>query len=313
MTGQKRAIVTGPTGAVGTALCSVLLEGGWDVTAVIHAASRRIGSIPDGVRVILLSLDEIGKLPQVLSSNADVFFHLGWRGTIGPERNDMDMQAANIRSALDAVETASRLGCGVFVGAGSQAEYGRIEGMVRADSPCSPGNGYGMAKLAAGFMTREKCHVLGIRHVWPRLLSVYGPHDNPRSVLPMLLEALIRKEPFPLTAGEQMWDYLYAEDAGRALLHLALEGKDGSIYPVGSGEVRTLRSCFEALRDAVCPGMELEIGRIPYPPGQVMYLQADTEPLFRDTTWRPQVSFAEGIRRTVKARLAEGGKGTDHV
>lgn len=89
-----------------------------------------------------------------LDDSCDAFFHLAWTGTVGAARNDMFQQNKNVEYALEAVELAASLGCKIFVGAGSQAEYGRVEGKLCADTPVFPENGYGIAKLCAGQMTR---------------------------------------------------------------------------------------------------------------------------------------------------------------
>ena len=80
----------------------------------------------------------------------------------------------NVKQCLDAVFASKSLGCKVFVGAGSQAEYGNKGGVMRPDTFPEPISGYGMAKLCAGQMTRYLCKQAGIKHVWPRILSVYG-------------------------------------------------------------------------------------------------------------------------------------------
>ena len=73
-----------------------------------------------------------------LPVQADAFFHLAWAHTIGAGRNDMPAQIENIRYTIDAVRTAAAMGCRVFVGTGSQAEYGRVDGVLRADTPTNP-------------------------------------------------------------------------------------------------------------------------------------------------------------------------------
>ena len=83
---------------------------------------------------------------------------------------------------------------------------------------------------------------------------------------------------------------------------MAVSGKDGAIYPLGSGKVQTLRQYFEQIRDAVDPSLPLGLGEIPYAPNQVMHLQADLTPLTSDTGFIPKVLFEEGIKRTVAAR-----------
>jgi nucleoside-diphosphate-sugar epimerase len=157
-----------------------------------------------------------------------------------------------------------------------------------------------MAKLCAGEMTRAICHQLGMRHVWARVLSVYGVNDGPLSVISILLDKLFKGEKPALTAGEQLWDYIYAEDAGEALCRMAELGRDGAIYPVGYGQARPLRDYFEMLRDAVDPLLPLGLGEIPYPPNQVMHLEADISGLSRDTGFMPATPFEVGIRQVVE-------------
>lgn len=295
------AIVFGATGAVGTALVQKLLDKGIKTYAVVRSESNRVDNIPKGAEVVRCSLQQVEQLSSLIHAPVDAFFHLAWAHTIGPGRNDMLAQTENIRHAVLAVRQAAKLGCKVFVGTGSQAEHGRIEGIMRPDSPCNPLNGYGMGKLCAGAMTRYEAQTLGMRHEWARLLSVYGPNDGPMSVIPMIMEKLLNGEEPALTAGEQQWDYLYSTDAAEALIAIAERGKDGAVYAVGGGATRSLREYFCLVRDAVDPALPLGLGEMPYPPGQVMYLQADISALQMDTGFAPKVSFEEGIQLTVQA------------
>ena len=97
-----------------------------------------------------------------------------------------------------------------------------------------------------------------------------------------------------------MWDYLYSEDAARALYLLGQKGRDGRTYCIGSGQARPLREYIEMLRDAINPALPLGIGEVPYGENQVMYLCADISDLTRDTGFVPEVTFEEGIRRTIE-------------
>ncbi len=294
----QSAVVTGPTGAVGTALCKLLAEEQIKVYAVVHPESKRAEHLKtiDGVRIIPCDAAELSQLSDI---EADAFFHLAWAKTTGQGRNDMPAQIDNIRYTIDAVHAASRLGCKVFVGAGSQAEYGRVDHALTPDTPCFPENGYGMAKLCAGQMSRIECEKLGIDHIWPRILSVYGPHDGENAMIPQVIRKLLSGEKPALTAGEQIWDYLYAGDAAEALYRLALMGKAGRIYPLGSGHAQPLRAYIEALRDAVDPSLPLGFGEVSYGEKQVMHLEADIDALQRDTGFEPETDFAVGSRKTI--------------
>lgn len=298
---MKNAIVSGSLGSIGVALVRQLVRRQIRVYALVRAAGdpRIEHRLPKEAIVIPCDMREYDTLPQRIDAPVDAFFHLAWAGTIGPQRDDMLLQTENIRCAVVAAQAAKALGCDVFVGVGSQAEHGHIEGRVTASAPCFPVNGYGMAKLCAGQMTRAVCRQLGIRHVWARVLSVYGAYDSPLSVISILLDELTKGEKPALTAGEQMWDYLYADDAGEALCRMAESGRDGAIYPLGSGTIRPLREYFEMLRDAVDPALPLGIGQLPYPPNQVMHLEADISELTRDTGFTPKTPFEVGIRQVI--------------
>lgn len=295
------AVVTGPTGAIGHALCRRLLDEGIEVFAVVRPGSPRAEALGErtGLTLVPCDMSRLAELPDLLPG-ADAFFHLAWGNTTGAGRNDMPAQLRNIQYTVEAVQTAKALGCTVFVGAGSQAEYGRVDGPLRPETPCFPENGYGMAKLCAGQMSRLECERLGLDHVWPRILSVYGPHDGESAMIPAVIRQLLAGERPALTAGEQVWDYLYADDAAEALVCMALRGKNGAVYPLGSGKARPLREYVEQLRDAIDPALPLGFGEVPCGEKQVMYLEADLSALEADTGFSPGTDFRVGIGRTVE-------------
>ncbi len=315
--------ITGATGAVGIGLIKECLKRGTGVTVLVRPGSPRIQNLTEAsetgfLEIVACDLRDLKNLSIVdgdfLGSGdgriaghgtSAAFFHLGWAGTIGPGRNDEGMQRQNVEYALDAVRLAAGLGCKAFVGAGSQAEYGRLGSEpLRPDTPCHPETAYGRAKLMACGETAALCRKLRITQVWPRILSVYGPCDGERTMITSVIRQLLAGERPALTAGEQMWDYLYSADAGRALYLLGERACEdpalhGRIYPLGSGQARPLREYIEILRDAIDPALPLGFGEIPYGPDQVMHLQADITALTRDTGFVPETDFADGIRETI--------------
>ena len=296
---MNRVVITGATGVVGMALINKCIEEGIEAVALVNPESTRLGRIPDDphIKVIKCALSDYATADI---GPCDAMFHLAWSGTIGDGRNDRKLQELNASYAIDAVKLAHRIGCRVFVGAGSQAEYGRVSGKISADTPCNPENEYGRAKLKALESTGKLCRELGIRHVWPRILSIYGPYDGERTMVISLIRTLLAGGKPALTKGEQMWDYLYADDVADALIRLAGNGKDGGIYPIGSGIARPLREYIEIIRDQINPALPLGFGEVPYSDKQVMYLCADIQKLTEDTGFIPSVGFEEGARRTIE-------------
>lgn len=296
------AVVTGPTGVLGPAVCDALLDAGCTVYAVCRPGSQRAAAVPAHPRLHRIECDlaEIASLPGMIPDRVDAFFHLAWAFTAGPRRVDMPSQIDNIHAVIAAIRTAAAMGCKVFVGSGSQAEYGPCDAPLRADTPAFPDTPYGMAKLCAGQMGRLEAERLGLDFIWPRILSVYGPYDSKRVMTISVIHQLLEGKCPALTMGEQMWDFLYAADAGEALYLLARHGRSGAVYPVGSGDARPLREYIFALRDAIDPSLPLGFGQIPYGARPIMFLQADIRALQNDTGFRPHTGFDEGIRKTIE-------------
>lgn len=298
---MTKAIVTGPTGAIGVALIEELVKHNIFVYAVCRKNSSRIANIPVHklVKIIECDLDELNTLALKINSGCDIFYHLGWMATIGDGRNDTDLQLQNIRYTLDAVNVAHQLNCRRFIGAGSQAEYGRVEGKISPNTPAFPENGYGIAKLCAGQLSRIKCEQLGIAHIWTRILSIYGPFDGPRTMISSTIRTLLDKNKPALTLGDQQWDYLYSKDAATAFYLIGKHGISGKTYCIGSGQAAPLRQYIETLRNQIDPSLPLGFGEIPYGDKQVMHLEADISDLHKDTGFVPQYSFEKGIQETI--------------
>ena len=299
---MKKVIITGPTGAVGVSLIQELIAHNIEVTAICRPASKRLSSIPKHplVRIVECGVDQLLTLKDQLDHDYDAFYHFAWDGTYGDSRQDLYRQANNMLYTLDAVHLAHAAGCSGFVGAGSQSEFGHVEGVLHPDMPCAPDNGYGIAKLDAGRMSRLECRKLGIRHEWCRIVSLYGPFDGQYTMVMSDIYKMLRGERPQYTKGDQVWDYIYSKDAARAFRLVAEKGKDGSIYCFGTGKPRLLKDYILAIRDAVNPELEVGLGELPYYPNQVMHLEADISNLTEDTGFVPQYSFEEGIRETVE-------------
>lgn len=312
----KRAIVTGGTGVTGNALVRYLLQQNIEVTALVRPGSFRRCFLPADhplLTIVDCGLEDYGHIGKDLAKmQYDAFFHLAWDGSTGKEkvdnRNNFKLQNGNVTYALDAVELCHELSCPVFVMTGSQAQYGRKEGLVVETMEKHPENGYGMAKLCAEGMTRLLCQRYGIRHIWPILFSIYGPNDATESLIDTSIRGLLQGKTLPYTRGEQKWDYLYSFDAARALLLLAEQGEDGEVYHVANGRSIPLQEYIREIYRIVAPDIEPRIGEVPYSVNQVMFLGADTAKLYEATGFVPEYTFEQGIREIVKSIQMEMGK-----
>lgn len=297
----KKVVMTGGSGPVGAALLRKLLQENVKILLFLRENSTRKAYVPQDERIQIVNCD-LADLHdyEPEESDYDVFFHLGWVLTNKISRQDMPVQLQNVRYSCDAVALAKKMGCHTFVGAGSQAEYGRHDEPLSVDTVCQPEIAYGVAKLSANYSTKLMCEQFGMRHVWARILSAYGVYDYPNLLISSTIIKALKKERLEFTKAEQIWDLVYEDDLAEALFALAQRGAHGISYPIGSGQARPLREYIEILRDRIDPEQELYFGAIPYTEKQVMHLETDISRLTADTGWTPKTSYEDGITYTIQ-------------
>lgn len=294
-----RIAVTGASGMIGSTLVELALAEGHEVIAIVRPNSIRNKNLPDSKNLKVIESD-ISDITQLLGvESCDMFFHLAWKNTSVEGRDDVHTQCDNIRDTLKAVDVAHSWGVSTFIGAGSQAEYGMIKTKLDGSIPTNPESGYGIAKYTSGKFAKLLCNQLGIKFCWARILSVYGEKDTDNTLVMYLIKSLIADEVPELTKCEQIWDYIYSEDAAAALFAIGKHGIDGKTYCIGSGDCRPLRDYVEDIRDSINPEASIRFGVREYYPHQVMMLCADITELTDDTGFVPKYSFREGISRIV--------------
>lgn len=300
---MKKIIVTGATSMLGLATINEAIKHNIQVLAIIRAGSKKSSRIPINrlISVIECNNDSLDFIPvEHFEKDYDVFYHFAWDYTDKTTRNSPVLHETNIKHTLDAVELAKKLGCRKFIGAGSQAEYGRIEGKLSASTPINPDIAYGIAKYAAGRLSNLRCKELDIEHIWVRILSVYGIYDQPTTMISYAIRELLAGNNPEYTKCEQKWDYLFSEDAGRAFRLIGEKGKNNKIYCLGSGVAKPLSDYIKIINRHFGKDENAGIGKKDYAPNQVMHLCADLTELMADTGFRPLISFEEGISKTIE-------------
>ncbi len=300
---MKKIVITGATSMLGLATIDEYLKNGIEkIYAVVREASPNLSRLPTDERIIKVycQISNYENLNSMISDTCDIFYHMAWDGTGTKRAVSVTGQNNNIRYTLDALRSAKCLGCTKFIATGSQAEYGISDlDKQSPDSNVNPCTAYGIAKYAAGKMAMLEAEGLDISCIWARVFSVYGKYDKASSMIMSSISKMLNGDKVSYTPAEQMWDYLYSEDAGRALYLIGEKVTGNHVYCLGSGVKRPLREYIEIMRDKIDKSLPLGIGDIPYPENAVMNICADIESLSSDTGWKPQVSFEEGIEITI--------------
>lgn len=297
-----RVFLTGATGFIGSYVLQQLLAKGADVAVLLRPQSNhwRITSELTKCRIISGGLGHIGDIENDIKQFApNALIHLAWDGVENQHRN-AEKQLQDIIYSQRLFEICIASGVHTIIGTGSQAEYGPCNYPLSEEAPTNPSTLYGISKLATCHLLRILCEQHRVRYIWHRIFSSFGPKDNSSWFIPMLINKLISEESPALTEGTQLWDYVYVEDAARAIVDSLFEPNCHGVFNIGSGQSFTIRDIATRLRDILNPSLSLGFGQVPFRPDQVMFLQADITRLKSILNWQPQVELQEGLQRTIQ-------------
>jgi UDP-glucose 4-epimerase len=298
-----RVLLTGATGFIGSHLLARLVQAPELTVAVVVRTQRapwRIANLLDRVQRIEGDLARPRELGESVRRFApDTVLHLAWGGISKKNRNDLQ-QIDNVTNTVELIKLAHASGARHFIGFGSQAEYGPWPSRIDEQQLPLPTTLYGTTKLCAGLLAGRMCAELALRFAWLRVFSVYGPKDDPTCLIPLLCRKLLAGERPAMTAGDQLWDFLYVEDAAEAIVSVASTPQATGVFNLGSGRVQPVREVAELLRDLIHPQAELGFGEVPYHPDQVMHLEANIDRLRQATGWEPRTELGAGLAHTVE-------------
>jgi dTDP-glucose 4,6-dehydratase len=179
-----------------------------------------------------------------------------------------------------------------------------------AYSPRSP---YAASKAASDHLARAWQHTYGLPLLVSNCSNNYGPYHFPEKLIPLTLINILLGRPIPVYGdGSNVRDWLYVEDHCRALERVLLAGAPGRTYCIGGcNEVANIElvHLLCALMDELAQELPVRPSRelirfVADRPGHDRRYAINASRIKAELGWEPQVSVAEGLRRTVRWYLA---------
>lgn len=300
---MKNVVVTGATSFIGVHIIKEYLENNCVVIAVVRPNSKNLNRLPKSnlLTVVEIGMEEIEKLiEKIETKKIDIFYHLAWEGVRVPYRDDAILQNENYRFAINAMKVAKRLGCDTFIGAGSQAEYGKCIGKIDENYPAKPINEYGKAKLKAYKTLKVIAKENNIKFIWTRIFSVYGIYDYQGTLVMSVLDKMKKNESILLTQCLQNWDFIYVEDVARVMYLLANTSCIDGIYNIASGDSKQLKDFVINMKEICKSTSELRFGAISYNSEGVVSFEPIVDKLKENLGWSCEVKFKEGIKKILE-------------
>lgn len=297
---MKNVIVTGANGFIGKTLVNSLLEKGYHVVALDVRFDDVLANDERVTCVNVMNKEVAALAEEIPHQEYRCFFHLAWAGTSGPARADYTVQLNNVKLACDYIKLCSEIGCKRVVYASSINEMETYEYLQSDDIEPAGGYIYGTGKLAAHLMGETVAKLNGVEFIPVIITNIYGVGEKSARMIYTSINKLVHKEHCSFTAGYQTYDFIYITDAINSIVAVAEKGKAFNRYYIGSGEPKPLREFLLEMRDIVDPEAELGLGDISFKGVDISYDQFDLKKVERDTGYKNEVPFAEGIRMTAE-------------
>ena len=307
-----KTLVTGGGGFIGSNVVRALLAQGDEVSVLdnFSTGSRaNLAGLEHDVQLVEGDLRSYERVHAAIRG-VEVVFHQGALPSVPRSVQDpLTTTAVNVEGTLNVLLAARDEGVRRIVNASSSSVYGNTGTLPRVETqapdPISP---YAVAKLAAERFCTSFTRVYGMEIVSLRYFNVFGPRQDPTSqyaaVVPRFIRAVADGEPVTIYGdGEQSRDFTFVDNVVSANL-LAADAPEvgGEILNVATGGSVTVN----ALADAIGALLDKPVEKI-YEPAReadVHASWADVEAAERLLGYRPQVEFADGLRRTADYLLA---------
>ena len=300
------ALVTGASGFIGTHLVARLLSEGSRVTVLVRSSSALPAEWQGRVHIIPCDDFSEGNLRRLLNTPVETVFHLAAYG-VKPNHRDTD-EMLQINVTLPAVlvrlcaEWRARM---VMAGTFSEYRSPPNRDLLSEDSPLEQGKLYGSSKAAGGLMASAIANSGGTGFRLLRLFKVYGSGEAPHRLLPALVSGLGRGERVAISAGTQVIDFLYIDDAVEAMLRADAHCRErGGIatWNVATGRAHSVREFAERVAAAMkADASLLGFGAIDMRKDDEPWLVGSPDLLRSELGWQPSIGLEEGVRAAVVA------------
>jgi GDP-4-dehydro-6-deoxy-D-mannose reductase len=319
---DRRVLVTGANGFVGSYLSETLLDQGCEVHALVRRKSvKNLANIEHLLNHPSLHLihgdllDMYSLISALREGEVDAVFHLAAQAFI-PEsfKNPNDTYATNLQGTVNLLEAVRIVSTDIRMHfAGSSEEYGVVqpdETPVSESNPLRPQSPYAVSKVAADYACEVHAKAYGLFVVRTRAFNHEGPRRGYQYVTTEIatqVVKILRDETSRLVLGnlDAMRDWMDVRDAVRGYM-LALEkGRPGEVYNLGSGKARSVRELAElalSLFDLTDVSIETDPAR--YRPLEAVLLECDFSKAKEELGWTPTIPLERTMRDMIEFCLS---------
>ena len=292
---NKRVLVTGSTGFLGSALCTWMNDRG--------VKTFGVSSKDCDLRDVNQTMEQFSRIKP------DIVFHCAVQGGgIGwMKEHPVDSGLDNYRINLNVLDASFNTGAQSFVGISSACVYPK-DGQLPYDEATvwggypEPFNGpYALSKRAMMDMGKAYSKQYGFHCVFPILANLYGPGDHlsperAHVIADLMLRAKSSKTELSVWGtGAAEREFLFIDDAIHGIV-ATLHGQAGGFYNVGTGISTPIRDLAQLIIDIINPELALVFDGTK-PDGQLLKVM-NVSKMRIECGWTARTLLREGLERT---------------
>jgi NAD dependent epimerase/dehydratase len=308
---QKKVLVTGAGGFIGSHLCESLVEAGADVTAMLHYSSRsdwgNLEFLPPNVRVALRVVagnieDSHFVMRQV--NGQEVVFHLAALiaipfSYVAP----LSYVRTNVEGTLNVLESARQHGVGRVVHTSTSETYGSaIYSPMDEKHPLQGQSPYSASKIGADKIAESYHRAFNVPVTTLRPFNTYGPRQSARAVIPTIISQALSEPQIRLGSLRPIRDLNFVKDTVAAFLAIAAAddaiGKTINAGSCAGITIGDLAALILELMDCKKPIVE-DSARLRPDASEVLHLVCDNRLALAVTGWKPSFTLRQGLRETI--------------
>lgn len=297
---NRRILVTGGAGFIGSHVVEALLASGEEVHALDDLSKGQVTNLPDGVPLHVLDIVGHGVDRLLRETRFDAVVHCAAQTNVMRSIADPDLDRRinvdGLRNVL-AAAVSSGVARFVFISSGG-AVYGETPGRADETAQPQPDNPYGVHKLMGEAIVADA----PISSVTLRLSNVYGLRqrsDTEGGVISIFADRLSAGQPLHVFGdGEQQRDFVHVADVVAAIVLALGESSMRGVWNVGTGTPTTVNAVAHLMAAAFGSGNTI----VHMPPrGEIRRSCLDVSKLTSTGRWDPGRSLAWGIAELAAA------------
>lgn len=322
---DKRVLVTGGAGFIGSHMVDQLVRDGYSVLVIDNESTGFRQNVHSAAQYIRGDVANLDDLDLAFREGLDVVFHIaGQASTIRSFATPEEDLWVNVNGTINVVKKCLEHRVPRLLYASSMTVYGHPNIVPTPESElCKPVSYYGITKYAAERYVHATAQRNDLNFEFAvtsfRMFNVYGERQsltNPyQGVVAIFIGNVLRNEPITIHSdGEQFRDFVHIRDVVEAyMLAMDCPTAYGQVFNLGTGFSRSINELADVTLAALGRSRDnYEVIYAPVRPGDQRHMAADISRACEILGWQPRVRFEEGMAETIRWAIEFNSGGREH-